>query len=58
MTEQLSMREQSYGHDVLQGMLGKSVLHFSGGNERRLGMTWYSHCTQYMVGGRKASSRN
>ena len=34
MTEELIMHEQSYGHHVLQGMLGKSVLHFSGGNEQ------------------------
>ena len=41
MTEQLSSHEQSYGHQLLQGMLGKLVLHFSGGHEQeREGWEW------------------
>ena len=40
-TEQLRTHEQSYGHHLLQGMLGKLVLHFSGGNEQeREGWDW------------------
>ena len=40
-TEQLSWHEQSYGHQLLQGMLGKLVLHFSGGHEQeRKGWDW------------------
>ena len=51
-TEQLRTHEQSYGHHLLQGMLGKLVLHFSGGNEQeRKGWDWLG--TAFVHGGRE-----